>query len=454
MKKQKIKKISALFTAVILLAILLLPCRVLASDPLTNYLAGWPQMSDISEESAVLMDADNGGIMYSLDRDVQRYPASITKILTCLLTIENKNMSDQVTMGQEALDVAIDGNSNINPVLGETFTVEQCLYMLMLKSANDVAVQLAVEVAGSVDAFADMMNERAALLGCTGTHFTNPSGLPDENHYTTANDMALIMRECLKNDTFRQIIATTAYTVPATNMTAESRTYENHNRLIDSSSEYYYAYCIGGKTGYTEAAGRTLICVAQKEGRTLIGVTMKGESRQDFSDMVSLFEYGFNNFTKTEKSDGEGVSLSFNLPNGVDESLVTEGDAVTASDGSRISDLIYDGHLKIGEKTTVKAAAGTGQESSSESASPAAEASGETGGKSDNRGFKGIFSKTGGKMRLSVVLAAVLAVAAFIVIVVMLRTINREKRRREEARRRRAVKKRREEMARRRKERR
>ena len=447
MKKYISKKIVSFVLLFVILCTIFAQENVWASDPLTNYLTNWPQMTDISEQSAVLMDADNGGILYSLDRDVQRYPASITKILTCLLVIENTNMTDEVTIGEEAMEVAVEGNSNINPVLGEVFTVEQCLYMLMLKSANDIAVQLAIQVAGSVDAFADMMNERAAAIGCTGTHFTNPSGLPDDNHYTTANDMAFIMRECLKNDTFRQIIATWEYTVPATNKTAESRTYENHNRLIDTSSEYYYQYCIGGKTGFTNAAGRTLICVAEKDGRTLIGVTMLGSDRQDFIDMASLFEYGFNNFIKSETTVSDGVTWSYNLPTGMESSLTVSTD-INVKDGKEIQNLVYEDKIKVGEQVTDPSVVNAKTEDSQSDEII------EDDGISGTESKPETSSKTGSKMRISIIVAAVLAIVALIVIISVIHKMKVEKQRMDEMRRRYETRKRMAERERRREERR
>ena len=462
-----------------LLMIGLLPVTALASDPLTNHIDGWPQMEDINELTAVVIDADNGGILYSLDRDTPRHPASVTKIMTCLLVLEKTSMTDQVTMGQEALDVAIAGNSNINPILGETFSVEDCLYMLMLKSANDVAVQLAVQVAGSVDSFCAMMNERAAAIGCTGTHFVNPNGLPDPNHVTTAYDIALIMRECLKNPTFRKIIATKSYTVPATNMTAEPRYYENHNRLIDDTGEYYYPYCIGGKTGYTDAAMRTLVAAAEKDGRTLIAVTMGGADRSDFTDMVKLFEYGFNNFSVTRTSDDSGRTGSYTLPASLPPNLTTE-EGVADAQGRPVLNYIYDGKIKVGELRS-KEEAGT-THVADYSAAPAAPAAadegsgidteesgtsdpqedsveeneaGQTAGETEG-GLLGFLkpgaessgpypSVTVGHRHINrrVLLAAGAALIALIIIICVAVSSHLEKKRRAEARRRRAARKRR-----------
>ncbi|MCR5295700.1 MAG: D-alanyl-D-alanine carboxypeptidase [Lachnospiraceae bacterium] len=294
--------------AVVLTFALSGPAEVLASDPLTNHLTNWPYMEDLSVDSAVLIDADNGAILYSLNRDTKRFPASITKVMTCLLVLENTRMDEVVTMTETGMAEAYGGSSNVDPVLGEQFTVEQCLYMLMLKSANDIASQLAEYVGGSVAGFADMMNQRAAALGCTGTHFHNANGLPDEEHFTTAYDMALIMREALKNEEFRKIAGTISYSVAPTNKKQETRIYENHFRLIVPSHERYYENAICGKTGYTNAALRTLIGAAQKDGRTLVAVTMHGPSKDDFLDMTNLFEYGFNRFKTLDVSAADGSS--------------------------------------------------------------------------------------------------------------------------------------------------
>ncbi len=263
----------------------------------SNQLPGWPQMSEIEARSAIVMDADTGAILYSKLMDEKRYPASITKIMTCLLALENSSMDDIVTFTEEGIKEAYAGSSNCVPVLGEEFTMEQALNIMMLKSANDMATQIGVQIGGSVEGFTQMMNERAAQLGCTGTHFNNSNGLPDENHYSTAHDFALIMQECIKNDDFRRITSTAVVTIPPTNKTSTERIYQNHCALVVPNDSRYYEYCIGGKTGYTDSAWRTLVSAAEKDGRRLVCVTMKCATKQDFPDTVALFEYGFNNFS-------------------------------------------------------------------------------------------------------------------------------------------------------------
>lgn len=289
------------------------------TDPLTNHIERWPQMGAINEASGIVMDADNGGILYSLNRDTMRYPASTTKILTALIVLENAGLGDTLTVSGVGQEEILNGSTNAGTIPGETFTVEQCLYVLLLKSANDIADELAVHVAGSIEAFAEMMNQKAAEIGCTNTHFKNPSGMPDSEHYSTAYDMALIMQACLKNETFRKIIATQKYTVPATNKMSEERVYYNHCKLVLEGDEYYYRYCIGGKTGFTKAAWRTLVTAAEKDGRTLICVVMRGPDSTDFADTARLFDYGFDQFTKVSVPDG-----SVNLPSGISTDELTE----------------------------------------------------------------------------------------------------------------------------------
>lgn len=334
--------------------------EVMASDPITNHLTGWPSMTDINESSAVLMDADTGAVLYSLNRGEQRYPASITKIMTCLLAIEKGDLGETVTMTEAGLKEAYLGSSNIVPVLGEEFTLEQCLYMLMLKSANDIATELAVHFGGSVEGFTDMMNARAAEMGCTGTHFNNANGLPDTNHYTTAYDMGLIMMNCIRNETFRKILGTSVYTVPPTNKTATERIYQNHCKLIIEGTEFYYENCLGGKTGYTDSAWRTLVSAAEKDGMTLVCVTMHGPDTTDFKDHKALFEYGFNNFSHVSVGgDSGGASAGqVTLPSSVSASSLAYSDVTEGAETVRY--YTYEDN-PVG-RATVQAEAATGTE--------------------------------------------------------------------------------------------
>ena len=224
----------------------------------TNELPGWPQGPPVEAESVVLMDVDYGVTLYEKNAHQKQYPASITKIMTALLTVENANLSDVVTFSETAVYGIEPGSSHIGIDVGEQLTVEQSLYGLMLASANEVAMGLAEHVAGSVEAFVDMMNQRAQELGCKDTHFVNPHGLHDENHYTTAYDMALIAKAAYQNRTFRGITGTAQYEIPATNMEEETRYLVNNQKLL-STDEWYYLGCRGGKTGFTDQAMNTLV---------------------------------------------------------------------------------------------------------------------------------------------------------------------------------------------------
>ena len=223
-----------------------------------------------------------------------------------------------------------DGGANISSQLDEVFTMEQCLYAIMVASANDIALQVAEHVGGSVDAFVQIMNTRAQELGCTNTVFTNPTGLPNENQHITAHDMALIMEAAMANDTFRTIAATTSYTLPATNVSGGERVLTNNFTMINSTSDGYYKPCIGGKEGYTEASGSTLVCGAEKNGVSLIAVILQGASGTTAAEAVSLLNYGFDNFQLLSLGDNDFDMASGGnvfVPNG------TTADALTTQDG-------------------------------------------------------------------------------------------------------------------------
>ena len=271
----------------------------------TNLIPEWPQAPEIASETAILMDGDTGVILYNKGMDEIRYPASITKIMTCLLALEKAGLEDQVTFTQTVLSDPNSGGTNIGMQEGEILTMRQCLDVLMVQSANDVATQIAEYVGqGSVQNFVDMMNQRAQELGCQNTHFTNASGMPDENHYTTAHDMALIFQEAIKNDMFREIIKQQNVVVGPTNMNGETRTFSCHHALVAQSAPEYYEGCFGGKTGVTEVARNTLVSGVTRDEMTLIAVTLRAEVEQIYQDQIRLFNYGFENFQKVEVPGG------------------------------------------------------------------------------------------------------------------------------------------------------
>lgn len=258
----------------------------------------WPDAPETLSPGVILMEESTGTILYEKNMDEAHYPASITKIMTTLLALENGNLSDMVTFSDDA--ISNTEGSGIARDYGEQMTLEQCLYGVMLESANECAYAVAEHVGGTVENFVDMMNAKAKELGCTNTHFANPHGLQDENHYTTAHDMALIAQAAYQNETFRIIIGTKMYTIPPTNKHAEETVLRNHHDMLctyhNANRKYLYPYCVGGKTGYTATANSTLVTYAEKDGMTLICVVMDTQSPNQFIDTVNLFDYAFDNF--------------------------------------------------------------------------------------------------------------------------------------------------------------
>jgi len=255
----------------------------------------WPAGPDVSSESAVLMDINTGTVLYEKNMDEALYPASTTKIMTTLLALENCSLDEVVTFSHNAVYSIERDSSHIGIVEGEQLTMEQCLYGIMLESANEVSNAVAEHIAGSVEEFANMMNAKAVELGCTNTHFSNANGLPDETHYTTAHDLALIGRAAMQIETFRTITSTTSYTIPPTNLQVEPRYLSNHHKMLPNRT-YYYPDCIGGKTGYTDVARQTLVTFAKRGDLDLVCVVMKVESPNQFTDTATLFDWGFENF--------------------------------------------------------------------------------------------------------------------------------------------------------------
>lgn len=300
--------------SILMFFFLLLPKDILAAEinngavyPITtNQIQDWPQGPEVACETAVLIDADSGNVLYDKGKDELRYPASITKIMTALLAIENLSMDQQITFSETSVQaISVAGSSNMGMQAGEVISVKDCLYGLIIESANEAAVQLAEVVSGTESAFAEFMNQRAAQIGCKNTHFVNASGLPDENHYTTAYDMALIFREAIKNETFKEIIKTENYTIPATNINPNPKNLHTHHPLLASESPEHYEGCIGGKSGSTEAAGKTLVTGAERNGIIYIAVVMKGtDMGPNCADTTNLFNYGFNSFEKIELNEG------------------------------------------------------------------------------------------------------------------------------------------------------
>lgn len=262
----------------------------------SNSIPGWPQGPQVEAKSAVVMDVYTESILYSKNADEQLYPASITKILTALLGCENLGMKDKLVVSEAAAHGTEVGSSGIWADTGEIFTVQQALMAVMLESANEMSLAIGEQVSGSVKKFVELMNERAVQLGCTNTHFNNPNGLPDETHVTTANDMAKIAKAAWFNPLFRKFVTKDLFEIPPTNKQPETRYLLNHHKMMEGR-DYAYDGVLGGKTGYTTAAGNTLVTYA-KRGNTILLVVVMGTINGGWSDTAALLDYGFGNFEK------------------------------------------------------------------------------------------------------------------------------------------------------------
>ncbi|MCH5260776.1 MAG: D-alanyl-D-alanine carboxypeptidase [Lachnospiraceae bacterium] len=269
----------------------------------TNDIDNWPVGPAISAESAILMDANTGVILYAKNIHKKSYPASTTKILTCLIAMERGNLDDMVTFSHDAVFSLPPRSSNMGMDEGESITLEQCLYGILVGSANEVANAVGEHISGSIDDFVADMNKRAEELGCTDSHFMNTNGLPDDDHYTTVYDLALISSAFFQNEMLCKIDNTARYHFEPTATQPDDFILKNKHQMI--TGEIAYEGVVGGKTGYTDAARQTLVTCVERNGMKLICVVFKEESPAQFTDTVELFDYGFNNFQVMNISENE-----------------------------------------------------------------------------------------------------------------------------------------------------
>ena len=282
----------------------------------------------VSAESAVLLEADSGSIVWSKDPTKRLPMASTTKIMSALTAIENGDLDREVHVAAEA--VGVEGSS-MYLKRDECLTLSHLIYGLMLESANDAATAIAYAIAGGVDEFADLMNDRARRIGLVDTHFTNPHGLDDPDHYTTAADLALLTREAMKNSTFREIVSTYKKNIPL-NGDEGTRSLLNHNKLLKS-----YEGSIGVKTGFTKKSGRCLVSAAEREGVTLIAVTLNAPS--DWEDHKRMLDYGFDSLEHVSVAEPRGLTLDLPIVGGdASEVRCTNRDffSVTLPKGKRV----------------------------------------------------------------------------------------------------------------------
>lgn len=310
----------------------------------------WPTAPDIVGEAAILIEADSGVVLYEKNSHASMYPASLTKLLTALLVLENCELDEMVYFSANAVFSLPSGSSHIAINPGEYLSVEHCLYGLLLASANEVANALAEHVGGSVSGFAEMMNARMKELGALGTNFLNPSGLHEDEHYTTCHDMALLCRTLLQDKTFLKIDGTPSYIIPPTNLQPLKRPLNTTHKLLRRGSTNYSG-AFGGKTGHTDIAGNTLITFAERNGMTLICIVMKSDPNNIYSDTTSLLDYGFSNFKKINISETETAfnftqnildSSSYSIFNNPNPTLsLSEDSYVYVPAGVEFEDLEY-----------------------------------------------------------------------------------------------------------------
>lgn len=315
----KIKKL------LLLLIILLLTLNIFCMNSFAE-----TSLPSVYSPACILIDADSGKILYSKNANTKMYPASTTKIMTAILTLENCKLDDVAIASHNAVYSIPYGYSVATIQEGEELTIEQLLNVLLIPSANDAAVVLAEHIAGSVETFSDMMNSKAIELGCKNTHFVNPNGIHDEEHYSTAYDLALIGKYAMQFDTFRAIVQKTSYSLPKTNKyDKEDRLFNTTNDLIkknysSSPTNYYYQYATGAKTGYTDAAKSCIVATATKDDISLIavvlhsGTTAEGLSQRAL-DCKTLFEYGFNNYSIKSIAEKDSVAEQISVKNSTKE---------------------------------------------------------------------------------------------------------------------------------------
>lgn len=327
-----------------------------AGIPMTAFAKpDWPSDTGIESEAGIVMDADSGAVLFGQNIHVQKAPASITKILTALVVIENSSLDDTITFSHDAVYNVEDGSGNKNSIEeGDTLSVRDCLYLLLMRSSNQAANALAEHVGGSRDGFVKMMNEKTAELGCENSHFANPSGLNDDTQLTSVYDMALIASAAYKNDTLLTISKDKSYRLPATKNNPDGVTIQPEHKLLittDTESPNYYPYAVAGKTGYTSIAGQTLVTYAIKDDRRQIAVTMKSTQATHYQDTIALMDFGFLRFKNVNISENETAYTSGDQPVQIGDNSYQPSDL--SMDTLAVITLPKDASFADAEKTVV-----------------------------------------------------------------------------------------------------
>ena len=276
--------------------------------PETNKLPKWPQGPLINSESAILMDMDTGEILYSKSPYKEQYPASITKLLTVLVALDYVQPDDTVEISQASIDFLKAGDAHIAMQPGEIISMEDALYAVLFASANEVSYAVAENVGkkylnGGYDEFIQKMNEKSEEIGCKNSHWVNANGLHNEEHYTSAYDMALIGAEIYKYPFFNEMMEGFEHVIPPTNLVDEQRVFQQHHKMTWKNGKYYYENCRGGKTGYTDDAQTTLVTLADDGERKFVAVLLYDRGGQAYNQTRELFDYGYGQFSKIDPED-------------------------------------------------------------------------------------------------------------------------------------------------------
>ena len=300
------------------------PTKILNPDGV-----GAPQ---VDGTAYALYDVQSGTFLLGSNVDTPLAPASITKVMTILLAFEKLKMTDTITVTRDMYESIPDDYVRLGLVEGEEITVEDAIYCCLLISANDAAMALAITMGGSVEGFADMMNQKATELGCTNTHFTNPYGFADPEHLTTAHDMALIMAAAIQTDMYSKISTTANYTLPASNKYDKTRGLQNGNKFV-STTTYAYEYYIGGKTGFTDLSGHTIVAAARKDGTTLIGVVLGASSSNvRYEELIKLFNFGFDTYHTDSVSPEEFKAIQDSTVSQIKSGIANAGYSLEITD--------------------------------------------------------------------------------------------------------------------------
>ncbi len=332
----------------------------------SNAWEGWVQGPQIYSESGIVMDIDSGAILYAKNIDDKHYPASITKVMTALVALQHYEMDETVHFTWDDIGFLEYGDAHIGIKPDEELTMEDCMFGMLLASANEVSHAIGAHMEGGYEEFLKIMNETSEVLGCQNSNWMNTHGLHDPEHYTSCRDMALIGSEVFQYEKFREITGTYQHTIPVTNITNETRTFQQNHKMLREWDNRYYEYCVGGKTGYTDQALTTLVTYATKkdannEDVNLVAVVMRthGGGNNAYVDTRAMLDYAFDNFSRIELTaeslgnenivevdDGAYVVL----PNGVSLDALTMNVEAPADLGDKTGQIVcMYGDIPVGE---------------------------------------------------------------------------------------------------------